>query len=315
MGMSLWQTMLLRHRAEGASSVETTISGHNVAIDQPVRAPRVLVRVRPDDVPLAAGPRMGRRVEDLPRLRVVAAATMPGRCADCGSQPGDHRRLHGIRPGPGVRERGFPRGVLRRAGRGSRPATSGSAPGTSSSSGRCSGTSRTAGSFLEIGCGTGFVLSGIHAADPVDRSSSGSEIFSAGLGFAADARPFGALLRRWMPATSRSATSSTSIGAFDVLEHIDDDEAVHRRGRAGPCGPVAGSWPRSRSTRRSGARRTSTPIMSGGTRRRELRRKVEAAGFEVVRMTSFVSLLLPMLVALALRTRGRTTDDGVRCDR
>jgi ribosomal protein S18 acetylase RimI-like enzyme len=32
MGMSLWRTMLLRHRAEGASSVETTISAHNVAI-------------------------------------------------------------------------------------------------------------------------------------------------------------------------------------------------------------------------------------------------------------------------------------------
>jgi GNAT superfamily N-acetyltransferase len=32
MGMSLWQTMLLRHRDEGASFVETTISGHNLAI-------------------------------------------------------------------------------------------------------------------------------------------------------------------------------------------------------------------------------------------------------------------------------------------
>jgi ribosomal protein S18 acetylase RimI-like enzyme len=32
MGTSLWRTMLLRHRAEGVSSVETTISGHNTAI-------------------------------------------------------------------------------------------------------------------------------------------------------------------------------------------------------------------------------------------------------------------------------------------
>jgi GNAT superfamily N-acetyltransferase len=29
MGLSLWQTMLIRHRTEGATSVETTISGHN----------------------------------------------------------------------------------------------------------------------------------------------------------------------------------------------------------------------------------------------------------------------------------------------
>jgi GNAT superfamily N-acetyltransferase len=32
MGMSLWQTMLLRHKAEGATFVETTISGHNLPI-------------------------------------------------------------------------------------------------------------------------------------------------------------------------------------------------------------------------------------------------------------------------------------------
>jgi ribosomal protein S18 acetylase RimI-like enzyme len=31
MGLSLWRTMLLRHKAEGASSVATTISGHNIA--------------------------------------------------------------------------------------------------------------------------------------------------------------------------------------------------------------------------------------------------------------------------------------------
>lgn len=31
LGLSLWQTMLLRHRAEGVTFVETTISGHNLA--------------------------------------------------------------------------------------------------------------------------------------------------------------------------------------------------------------------------------------------------------------------------------------------
>ena len=31
-GMSLWQTMLIRHRTEGATFVETTISGHNLPI-------------------------------------------------------------------------------------------------------------------------------------------------------------------------------------------------------------------------------------------------------------------------------------------
>jgi RimJ/RimL family protein N-acetyltransferase len=30
MGLSVWQTMLIRHRTDGATSVETTISGHNL---------------------------------------------------------------------------------------------------------------------------------------------------------------------------------------------------------------------------------------------------------------------------------------------
>jgi RimJ/RimL family protein N-acetyltransferase len=32
MGIDVWRTMLLRHRAEGVASVETTISGHNLAV-------------------------------------------------------------------------------------------------------------------------------------------------------------------------------------------------------------------------------------------------------------------------------------------
>lgn len=32
LGLSLWQTMLLRHRDEGATAVETTISGHNLPV-------------------------------------------------------------------------------------------------------------------------------------------------------------------------------------------------------------------------------------------------------------------------------------------
>ncbi len=31
LGLSVWRTMLLRHRAEGVTAVETTISAHNVA--------------------------------------------------------------------------------------------------------------------------------------------------------------------------------------------------------------------------------------------------------------------------------------------
>ena len=162
-------------------------------------------------------------------------------------------------------------------------------------------------SFLEVGCGTGFVLSGISAAYP-SIELSGSEIFSAGLGFAAERVPsaqFSQMDARHIPFREEFDV----IGAFDVLEHIDDDEAVIAEvGKAlRPGGGFLISVPQhpalwSRQDEHAHHVRRYTAA--------ELRRKVEAAGFEVVRMTSFVSLLLPMMVAARLRTRGRRTDEG-----
>ena len=118
--------------------------------------------------------------------------------------------------------------------------------------------------FLEIGCGTGFVLAGIHAADP-SIELSGSEIFSAGLAFAAARVPsaqFSQMDARHIPFRDEFDV----IGAFDVLEHIEDDESVIAEvGRA--LRPGGGFLVSVRSIRRSGARRMSTPITSGATRR------------------------------------------------
>ena len=75
--------------------------------------------------------------------------------------------------------------------------------------------------FLEVGCGTGFVLSGIRTAFP-SAELSGSEIFSAGLAFAAERVPsatFYQMDARAIPFRDHFDV----IGAFDVLEHIDDD--------------------------------------------------------------------------------------------
>src|SRR4051812_14712241 len=79
-------------------------------------------------------------------------------------------------------------------------------------------------SFLEIGCGTGFVLSGIREARP-EMELSGSEVFAAGLGFAAERLPTVKLFQmdaRRIPFESEMDV----IGAFDVLEHIKEDEEV-----------------------------------------------------------------------------------------
>jgi SAM-dependent methyltransferase len=161
--------------------------------------------------------------------------------------------------------------------------------------------------FLEIGCGTGFVLSGIRSTYP-SIELSGSEIFSEGLGFAAKRVPsaqFSQMDARHIPYLDEFDV----IGAFDVIEHIEDDEAVIAQvGKAlRPGGGFLVSVPQHPSL-------WSPQDEHAGHVRRytasELRRKVEAAGFEVVRMTSFVSLLLPMMFASRLRMRGRRTDEA-----
>ncbi|MEI7996904.1 MAG: class I SAM-dependent methyltransferase, partial [Methylococcaceae bacterium] len=79
-------------------------------------------------------------------------------------------------------------------------------------------------SFLEIGCGTGYVLSGISKAFP-DRKFFGSEIFTTGLSFAAERLTSAHLMQmdaREIPFVEELYV----IGAFDVLEHIKEDDEV-----------------------------------------------------------------------------------------
>jgi SAM-dependent methyltransferase len=146
--------------------------------------------------------------------------------------------------------------------------------------------------IMEIGSGTGFVLSGIRSAFPA-AELHGSEIFSAGLAFAAQRVPSATLYQmdaRHIPFRGHFDV----IGAFDVLEHIEDDSSVLEEiARAiVPGGGFIASVPQHpalwslQDDHAFHVRRYTA---------RELRRKLAAAGFEVVRMTSFVSLLLPML--------------------
>ena len=156
------------------------------------------------------------------------------------------------------------------------------------------------GRFLEIGSGTGYVLSGMRSAFP-SAELSGSEIFAAGLAFAAHRVPSAHLYQmdaRNIPFRDHFDV----IGAFDVLEHIEDDAAVIESvGRAlRPGGGFVVSVPQHPSLW-SGQDDHAHHVRRYTAR--ELRRKVEAAGFEVVRSTSFVSLLLPLLVISRARVR------------
>lgn len=76
-------------------------------------------------------------------------------------------------------------------------------------------------SFLEIGCGTGFVINGIRKVMP-DMRVVGSELFIEGLEVAKD-RLKGVDLYQLDALRIPFNSEFEIIGAFDVIEHIDDD--------------------------------------------------------------------------------------------
>ena len=163
-----------------------------------------------------------------------------------------------------------------------------------------------AGNFFEIGCGTGFVLSAIENAFP-DLSLCGSDIYAEGLKFAEQRLKRTALLQmdaRDIPFKDKF----DAIGAFDILEHIEEDDLVLSQ--------------MNRALRRNGGIILTVPQhnflwsrfdeASCHLRRynaAELRHKVEHAGFKVIMTTSFVSLLLPLMAASRLKGRRKHQKD------
>jgi len=154
--------------------------------------------------------------------------------------------------------------------------------------------------FLEIGCGTGFVLSGIEHAYP-QLTLFGSEVLVTGLGFAAQ-RLSKATLFQMDARAIPFVDEFDVIGAFDVIEHIQEDvkvlEQMHQAIQ--PGGGIILTVPQhpwlwsERDDIGHHVRRYQA---------QELKMKVEQAGFKVVRMTSFVSLLLPIMLLSRLRSQ------------
>jgi len=157
-----------------------------------------------------------------------------------------------------------------------------------------------AGNFFEIGCGTGFVLSGIESKFP-HLSLFGSEIYSAGLAYAGRRLKRAELFQmdaRQIP----FADEFDVIGAFDVLEHIKEDEQVLRQiyQAVRPGGGVILTVPQHPLL---WSHQDDYSCHVRRYRARELKTKVEAAGFRVVKITSFVSLLLPIMIISRLKKR------------
>lgn len=157
-----------------------------------------------------------------------------------------------------------------------------------------------AATLLEIGCGTGFVLSGIQREFP-ELALSGSDIFTEGFVYAEERVP-GAEFFQMDARNIPFENEFDVIGTFDVIEHIEEDEivlsSIFRAVKSG--GGIIltvpqHQWLWSKNDEIACHRRRYS--------KKELAVKMEKAGFRVLRLTSFVSLLLPLMVASRLRWR------------
>ena len=147
-------------------------------------------------------------------------------------------------------------------------------------------------SFLEIGCGTGFVTGAVANCFPETRVV-GSEYFEEGLVFAKKRVPRAEFIK--LDARSLPYRDEFSvIGLFDVLEHIKEDTDVLRQIYLAlkPGGYLLITVPQHQWLW------SSFDVFSCHERRysaKDLHKKIKHAGFEIIRSSSFVSGLLPVM--------------------
>lgn len=166
--------------------------------------------------------------------------------------------------------------------------------------------------YLEVGCGTGHVLAAVAAAFP-GLAITASEVLAEGLRHAALRAPGARLLQldaRALPFEN----AFDVIGAYDVLEHIVEDDAVlaamHRALR--PGGHVVLAVPQHPAL---WSAQDDLARHERRYRRGELESKLRDAGFVIVASTSFMTLLLPAMwlsrrrAPAAAAPGARVTDD------
>ena len=167
----------------------------------------------------------------------------------------------------------------------------------------------TADNFLELGCGTGFILSCIAERFP-SMALYGGDVCIAGLDYTRERLDARAELFQLDCKKVPYCEEFAVIGAFDLLEHVKEDERVLAEaykalGRGGGLILTVPQhsfiWSRADALAHH-VRRYSA---------KDLRGKLERAGFKVLYMGSFVSLLFPLMAALRLTKKRSCKDDGM----
>lgn len=146
--------------------------------------------------------------------------------------------------------------------------------------------------ILEIGCGAGFVLK-VYETFP-SYQFYGSEIYLNGIQFAKKRLPNNEFIQ--LDATCMPFENEFhAVGAFDVIEHIEEDELViqqvHKSLKMNGYFFITVPqymWMWSETDEAAHHKRRYTKI--------ELKSKLEKAGFKVLYQTSFVFSLFPVMI-------------------
>jgi SAM-dependent methyltransferase len=161
--------------------------------------------------------------------------------------------------------------------------------------------------FLEIGCGNGAVLRAISTSRNWERLV-GSDLHPAGLAHAQARMPMKVEFVQ-MDARAIPAVETFDLtGAFDVVEHIAEDDMVLQNLRRATC-PGGGTiiavpqhmWLWSRSDDIAHHQRRYE--------RRQIERKLEDSGFEVLFSSSYTATLLPLMAASRLKSQKENNSD------
>lgn len=168
----------------------------------------------------------------------------------------------------------------------------------------------SARSFIEVGCGSGNVVKALAEARSWDRILA-TEIHPTGLELARPRMPTNVEL---LQADGRHLPFDSTFdlaGAFDVLEHIAEDEAVMAgiRKVLAPGGIFIATVPQH-------------PFLWGPSdevahherryRRGELETKLRRTGFDIVFSTSYTAILLPLMILSRLMAKRSKSRQDIR---
>lgn len=163
--------------------------------------------------------------------------------------------------------------------------------------------------FLELGCGNGAVLKAVAALRSWEHIV-GSDLHPTGLACARARLPAGVSFAQMDGRHIPASGAFDLVGAFDVVEHIDDDEAVLRSMRA--CTSTGGGaivavpqhpalWSRSDDLAHHKRR----------YRRGELEAKMQRSGYRILFSSSYTATLMPVMALNRLLVRHKGDNSAV----